>query len=119
MLAAYFCQKEAAKILVEAGAELSAINWIDKKKSALDYAVQKGNYSIADLIRNNNGGSGLEESKYPARPAKRNGQVTCNTRCNNADCYRTYSDGRKLRIQAQSKYNALSNQWEYDSGSCL
>jgi ankyrin repeat protein len=119
MLAAYFGQNEAAKILIEAGAELSAINWNDKQKSALDYAVQKSNYNIADLIRNNNGASGLEASKYPSRPAAKSGYTTCNTNCNNADCYRTYSDGRKVRFQAPSKYNAFTNQWEYDSGTCL
>ena len=119
MLAAYFGQTGAAKILIEAGADLDAINWSDKQKSALDYAVEKGNYSIADLIRNNNGGSGLEASKYPARPAAKSGYVTCNTKCNNADCYRTYSDGRKVRFQAQQKFNPFTSQWEYDSGTCL
>ena len=39
---------------------------------------------------------------YPERPAQRRpGVVTCNTRCNNGDCYRTYGDGRKTHFQAR------------------
>ncbi len=55
---------------------------------------------------------------YPPAPAARPGVVTCSTRCNNGDCYRTYADGRKTNFQAQRKYNALNNQWEFDAGGC-
>ncbi|UXI04532.1 tetratricopeptide repeat protein [Photobacterium sp. TY1-4] len=55
---------------------------------------------------------------YPAQPAKRPGVVSCNTRCVNATCYRTYDDGRNVKFQAQRKYNALSGQFEWDSGGC-
>jgi hypothetical protein len=44
--------------------------------------------------------------------------VTCNTRCNNGDCYRTYNDGRKVRFQARQKWNPFNNQFEWDSGGC-
>lgn len=55
---------------------------------------------------------------FPARPAPRAGYVTCNTRCNNADCYRTYSDGRQIRFQARQTWDPLSSSFKYDSGSC-
>lgn len=55
---------------------------------------------------------------YPARPAKRPGVVSCNTRCINADCWRTYDDGQKVRFQAQRKYDSFSGQWKFDSGGC-
>lgn len=55
---------------------------------------------------------------YPPAPAARPGVVTCSTRCNNGDCYRTYADGRKTHFQAQQKYNPLNNQWEFDAGGC-
>lgn len=57
---------------------------------------------------------------YPAAPtpAPKPGYTTCNTRCINGDCYRTYSDGAQKRFQAKRVFNSLSGQWEYDSGSC-
>ncbi len=55
---------------------------------------------------------------WPARPEPRPGSVTCNTNCRNGDCRRTYSDGRRVRFQAQQKWNPLSNQFEWDSGGC-
>jgi hypothetical protein len=57
-------------------------------------------------------------SPFPARPAAVPGSTTCNTRCVNGDCYRTYGDGRKRHFQAQHKFNPFTNQWEWDSGNC-
>ena len=59
-----------------------------------------------------------QSSPYPARPAAKPGYTTCNTRCFNGDCYRTYSNGKQVHFQAQRKYNGLSGQWEWDSGGC-
>lgn len=56
-------------------------------------------------------------SRYPSRPAKVSGRVSCNTRCSNADCYRTYDDGKQTHFQAERRLNA-SGEWEWDSGSC-
>lgn len=55
---------------------------------------------------------------FPAPPQSREGYVTCNTRCNNADCYRTYSDGRQVRFQARQVWDAFNNTFKYDSGGC-
>jgi TPR repeat protein len=55
---------------------------------------------------------------WPARPAPKPGFVTCNTTCQNGDCRRTYSDGRKVRFQAKQVWNSFSNQFEWDSGGC-
>ncbi len=118
MLAGYFGRLNEAKVLIASGADISAVNWKQKQRSALDYAIQESNYNLADMIRNNDGFSGLEQAKYPAKPAPRNGYTTCNTSCTNGDCYRTYADGRKVRFQAQQKYNSFSGQWEWDSGTC-
>lgn len=118
MLAAYNGKPKVAQLLINRGADTSLVNWEDGRKSALDYAVQKGNYSIADMLRSANAVSGVEQAKYPSRPAVKPGYTTCNTRCNNGDCYRTYSDGRKVRFQAQQKFNPFTSQWEFDSGSC-
>jgi hypothetical protein len=57
-------------------------------------------------------------SLYPSRPVSQNGYVTCNTRCQNGNCYRTYSDGRQVNFQAKQKWNAFTNQFEWDSGGC-
>jgi len=58
------------------------------------------------------------DNPYPARPAKVPGRVSCSTRCMNADCYRTYDSGRKIRFQAKQKWNPFNNSFEWDSGSC-
>ena len=55
---------------------------------------------------------------YPARPAARPGVTTCNTQCNNGNCFRTYGDGRKTHFQAQRKFNPMNSAWEFDTGSC-
>ena len=55
---------------------------------------------------------------YPARPAKRPGVTSCNTRCTNGDCWRTYDDGRKVRFQAKRKWDSFSGSFEWDSGGC-
>lgn len=57
-------------------------------------------------------------SPFPPKPAKRPGVVSCNTRCDNGDCYRTYDSGKKKHFQAKRKYNALSGDWEWDAGGC-
>jgi hypothetical protein len=44
--------------------------------------------------------------------------VTCNTRCNNGDCYRSYGDGRQVHFQAKQKFNPLSSQFEFDTSGC-
>jgi hypothetical protein len=65
--------------------------------------------------RSDSAGSG---NGFPERPPKRAGVVSCNTQCINADCRRTYDDGRHVRFQAKRVYDALSGDWKWDSGSC-
>lgn len=55
---------------------------------------------------------------YPPKPAKRPGVLSCNTQCENGDCYRTYDNGKRKHFQARQKYNPLSGHWEWDAGSC-
>lgn len=55
---------------------------------------------------------------YPARPATVPGRVSCNTRCENAACYRTYDDGRKVHFQTKQNAEPLENTFVFESGSC-
>ena len=55
---------------------------------------------------------------FPAIPDKVPGVVSCNTKCLNGDCFRTYESGRTMRFQAKSRYNAIEDQWEWDPGPC-
>jgi TPR repeat protein len=57
-------------------------------------------------------------SNYPAAPPKRPGVVSCRTNCNNGQCYRTYDDGKQVHFQAEHRYNPMTNEWEWDAGSC-
>lgn len=61
----------------------------------------------------------VASSPFPARPTKISGQVSCNTRCVNSTCWRTYDDGRQVKFQAQSKFNPFTGQFEWDSGNCV
>lgn len=66
----------------------------------------------------NSPSSNQSGATFPAKPAKVAGRVSCNTRCVNSTCYRTYDDGRQIKFQAKSKYNAFTGQFEWDSGGC-
>lgn len=57
-------------------------------------------------------------SSYPERPAKIPGKTSCNTRCFNGDCYRTYDNGKQKHFQVSPTYNPLNSQWEFDAGPC-
>jgi TPR repeat protein len=61
----------------------------------------------------------ITNSPFPARPVKVSGRVSCNTRCVNGICWRTYDDGKQVKFQAQQKFNAFTGQFEWDSGSCV
>lgn len=56
--------------------------------------------------------------KWPARPAAVKGATRCNTQCKNGDCYRTYSDGRKVHFQAKQVWDSVNNTFVWDSGGC-
>ena len=44
--------------------------------------------------------------------------TSCNTRCINDSCRRTYDDGRRVRFRAKQKWNPFNNSFVWDSGSC-
>jgi len=58
------------------------------------------------------------DDPFPPAPAKTPGRVSCSTRCINADCWRTYDDGRKVKFRAKSKWNPFENRFEWDAGPC-
>jgi hypothetical protein len=58
------------------------------------------------------------DDPFPPRPEKVPGRVSCNTRCINADCWRTYDDGSKVKFRAKSKWNPFENCFEWDAGPC-
>ena len=58
------------------------------------------------------------DDPYPPAPAKVPGRVSCSTRCVNADCWRTYDDGRKVKFRAKQKWNPFDNRFEWDAGPC-
>jgi len=124
MLSGMNNREAVARTLLTSGAQTEIKNKFGR--TAEDEAIRADNYRIVALIREhkptgasrNTSTDRQNNSLFPAKPAPRSGYVTCNTRCLNANCYRTYSDGRQTRFQAERKYNPLSGDWEYDSGSC-
>ena len=91
-------------------------------RTAEQMAIRKKHWNIVAMLREHQATipatKKVVSSPFPAKPAKRAGVTSCNTRCNNGDCYRTYDDGRQVRFRAETKYNPLTSQWEFDSGSC-
>lgn len=59
-----------------------------------------------------------QDVMFPVRPAKRPGVVTCNTRCVNGDCWRTYDDGHHVQFQAKRVFDPFSGEWKWDDGGC-
>lgn len=57
-----------------------------------------------------------DSSPFPSRHAKHPGVITCNTRCQNADCYRTYDNGKQVRFQAKQVFDPFNSQWKFDPG---
>jgi hypothetical protein len=55
---------------------------------------------------------------FPPAPARTPGRVSCSTHCINADCWRTYDDGRKVKLRAKSKWDPFENRFEWDAGPC-
>jgi TPR repeat protein len=53
---------------------------------------------------------------FPAKPERKPGVTSCNTRCVNAECYRTYDDGRQVHFQAKRVFEF--GEWKWDSGEC-
>lgn len=117
MLAASNNKPNVVKALILAGVDINKINR-KNNKSAFDYAKSENNQQVLSHLVKVNALSGLEQARYPSAPAAKAGYRTCRTKCTNGLCYRTYSDGKKNRFQAERKYNAINNQWEWDSGSC-
>lgn len=124
MLAAMNDRLEVARVLLQHGASTTIRNKMDR--TAEDEARRADNFRIVALLLEHQAASPEVKKttktesgiNWPARPAKRPGVVSCNTRCFNGDCYRTYDDGRQVRFQAQQIWNPLSGSFEWDSGGC-
>lgn len=58
------------------------------------------------------------KSNFPPRPAGSPGKTVCATNCFNAQCFRTYSDGRQVKFTAKQVWDPLNNTFKFDSGSC-
>ena len=116
-------REDVARVLLTNGARSGMRNKFGR--TAEEEAIRADNYRVVALIREfqpkqvtNTTANKKHTGSYPSAPAPRAGYTTCNTRCSNGDCYRTYSDGKKTHFQAKRKYNPFSSTWEYDSGSC-
>ena len=57
-------------------------------------------------------------SNFPPRPASQPGKTVCSTKCFNAQCFRTYSDGREVKFTAKQVWDPFNSTWKFDSGGC-
>ena len=105
------------KLAIDKGLNLNLINNYNSY-TPLDYALVKNNQNIYTMLKSAGAFSTIEQAKYPSKPAPQSGRVVCATSCTNGDCYRTYSNGKQVRFQAQQKFNPFNNQFDWDAGSC-
>lgn len=116
--------KEMTQKQIEIGQELS------RKMLANGVIKTQNEYLTGEIFKlakkgNNAGQKTVSKPKsikpsnpYPPKPAKRPGVTSCNTNCNNGDCYRTYDNGKQKHFQISPTYNPLNSQWEYNPGPC-
>ena len=96
-------------------------SYVSEKKAVKLAAVEQKPVAKADAVVQATPPApapAASDDGFPERPAQREGMLSCNTRCVNAACWRTYDDGKKIKFRAQRKYNASTRQWELDSGGC-
>lgn len=99
--------------LAKPGALLKALDKYIKRPLIREKAV-----SLDVPNMNGNDISTMSEDNFPERPATRVGLISCNTRCVNAACWRTYDNGRKVQFQAKSVFDSFTSEWKFDSGGC-
>ena len=57
-------------------------------------------------------------SPWPARPARTPGETTCNTRCINGSCWRTYDNGRHVHLNVPPTMDPFSGQMQFNPPPC-
>lgn len=59
-----------------------------------------------------------QDGPWPTRPAHRPGVTSCNTRCVNGSCWRTYDDGRHVRLNVPPTMDPFSGQLTFKTPPC-
>lgn len=99
-------------------AESLAIQWkVGKAIPEVDITISSITSAESEAKKAMSSHSDRSAKKFPQRPPMKAGIVSCNTNCINDDCYRTYDDGRQVRIKATRRMNAFGD-WEWDEGDC-
>jgi hypothetical protein len=57
-------------------------------------------------------------SPWPARPEKVPGETTCNTRCINGSCWRTYDNGRHVHLNVAPSVDPFSGNITFNPPPC-
>ncbi|MDD4887874.1 MAG: tetratricopeptide repeat protein, partial [Thiomonas sp.] len=73
-------------------------------------------HAASSLRKKNNTVS--QNSPWPMRPAKQPGETTCNTRCINGSCWRTYDDGRHVHLNIAPSIDPFSGNMTFDPPPC-
>ena len=55
---------------------------------------------------------------WPARPAKTQGQTSCNTRCINGSCWRTYDNGQHVHLNVPPSMDPFSGEMTFNTPPC-
>ncbi|MDE2268083.1 MAG: sel1 repeat family protein [Betaproteobacteria bacterium] len=104
---------------LEAGQALTRRMQKDGMLKALDaYVREFPKASSARSERTANRAPASQGGPWPARPARRPGVTTCNTRCVNGSCWRTYDDGRHVHLNVAPTMDPFSGQLTFNAPPC-
>lgn len=57
-------------------------------------------------------------SEWPERPARTPGVTSCNTRCENGSCWRTYDSGKHKHFIVPPTMDPFTNQMKFETPPC-
>lgn len=113
-----------AELLRRASSHEIAYRTDDLKNGWYEVYLQDGNsigYVLSALltpVAQEHESSAGSDDGWPARPAKRPGVVSCNTKCFNGDCRRTYDDGRHAHFQVPPSTDPFTGEMKFEAPGC-
>ena len=84
------------------------------KIDGVSKTIDSFNSSIGESANPKN----LENNMWPARPAKTQGQTSCNTRCINGSCWRTYDNGQHVHLNVPPSMDPFSGEMTFNTPPC-
>jgi hypothetical protein len=101
-------------VLKAIGVQMEQNSLADQARAALGRQTPIAKHPVSRAIKPAQGQSG----SWPARPAKTPGETTCNTRCINGSCWRTYDSGRHVHFTVPPSVDPFSGDITFNQPPC-